>query len=954
MWMRTSLNYFQGIKRIIPFNTRRHSKLKWHENPLKRCLITSPLALTAEYMFQQYLHIKAQYSDCLLLFQVGGFYELYNQDAHAAAGKTELFLSHHKKMGNNTYVDLAGFPIYALDAWLAKLTGHGFRVAVCNQTDSKIDTGRNSKLVHRQVTQVVTPGTFINPMQENASYLMAVCQGPGHQLGISWVDISTGDFQLTTVNVGNLGEELARINPVEIICYQDMQNLLNKYFNQNDSMQAIPSFAGKYDQLSLLPGFRLTPLKDNALEDDIWATMRDNGLKNTQISSIEESTIKMLLKYLTDTRGRHIIKTLTPKHYSIDDHMSIDPASRKSLELLQPLHNDASSGRARTLLHIIDNTVTSAGRRYLKADLSSPLTDITKINKRLDEVTYFYHHLTITKSICDILKTCGDMERLVQAFSTNMANVGHVIKLSQVLPNTQMLHQVLDENLTNDHSLRELINQLPPRSIDRQSLIKYLQGIVTTDDDETNFPAIGVDDKCDQIRSEINALHQQVVRLKDNFINLMPSGKLEIYKDLGYAYSLPKAESKNLQSTFNDSNVMMVKTKASRILFTDEKLQLINIELRRNTAKLNQRKNEFLLHLFNKITLSIDWLKRIAQVVARLDVACSLAIAAKDGKFIRPTFDDEENQLFQVVAGRHPVIESTTYDSSSYIPNDCNLRPSDRIWLLTGPNMAGKSTYLRQNAIISILAQIGSYVPADKAHLSIVDRLFTRIGSSDSIIEGRSTFMTEMLETAYFTSHATERSLVILDEIGRGTAMYDGMAIAWAVIEYLHDIVKCRCLTATHYHQLSRMVNDNLSCSSSYQMLTASKGVIDQNSLTLLHKVVPGHCQNSLGIEIADMAGIPSPIILRAKELRESRAKSLDVAEVYDSVDKTMINNERKDQNQEIKIDVRSIGSELVRIGNDLSNSEAYQADFLSLANTMTPEKASIFLQDLKDLLSNA
>lgn len=545
-----------------------------------------------------------------------------------------------------------------------------------------------------------------------------------------------------------------------------MQDILNQYCNEANKMRAVPS-TSKFDQLSLLQGFNLTALQDEFLEGKKWKEMCSRNLKKLKISSMEENAIMMLLKYLADTKGKRIIETLTPKRYHYDHHMSIDPASRKSLELVQPLHKDSSMNKSYTLLNVINKTITSAGRRHLKADLCAPLTDIDGINERLDQVTFFYDRLTVTHIIRETLKLCGDVERLVQVFSANMAKFSHVIKLGQVLTSTQQLYQIMDQHLASDHSLRDLLNHLLAGSVHHKNLLNYLQKMISADDDETNFPAIGIDSECDGIRSEINILQEQVTRLKDNFTNTVKGGKLEIYKDFGYVYSVPKTNGESLQSIYNGINVMKVKTKSNRILFTDAKLQSINVELRINNAKLNQCRERFLQDLFKKINISIDWLKGIAQAIARLDVACSLAVVAKDGKYVRPTFEKQQSQLFQIIAGRHPIIESATFDSGSYIPNDCNLHPTDRVWLLTGPNMAGKSTYLRQNAIISIMAQIGSYVPADKAHLSIVDRLFTRIGSTDSVLQGRSTFMTEMLETAYFVSHATEKSLVILDEIGK-------------------------------------------------------------------------------------------------------------------------------------------------------------------------------------------
>ena len=551
-----------------------------------------------------------------------------------------------------------------------------------------------------------------------------------------------------------------------------MRDILNQYCNQTNKMQAIPA-SSKYDQLSLLQGFNLTVLKDELLQGKKWKDVRGDNLKKLQISSVEENAIMMLLKYLNDTKGKRITDTLTPKRFQYDRHMSIDPASRKSLELVQPLYKDSSMNKSYTLLNIINETVTSAGRRHLKADLCSPLTDIDTINERLDQVTFFYNRLTVTHTVRETLKLCGDIERLVQVFSANMAKFSHVIKLGQVLTSIKQLYQVMNEDLANDHSLRSLVNQLPAKNVQQKNLLEYLQTMISADDDETNFPTTGIDDECDHIRSEINILQEQVTALKDSFTDSVKGGKLEIFKDFGYAYSVPRTNSENLQSLIKDSNMMKVKTKSSRILLTDAKLQSINMELRIKNAKLNQRRERFLQDLFKKINFSIDWLKGIAQAIARLDVACGLAVAAKDGRYTRPTFEKQHNQLFQITAGRHPVIESAHFDSCSYVPNDCSLHPTDRIWLLTGPNMAGKSTYLRQNAIISIMAQIGSYVPADKAHLSIVDRLFTRIGSADSILEGRSTFMTEMLETAYFVSHATEKSLVILDEIGKRDVVVD-------------------------------------------------------------------------------------------------------------------------------------------------------------------------------------
>ena len=822
----------------------------------------------------QFLEIKAANPDCLLFYRMGDFYELFFEDAIAAAQALGIVLTKRGKH-NGEDIPMCGVPVHRAEEYLQRLIRSGFRVAVCEQLEDPAEARkRGSKaVVRRDVVRLVTPGTLTEDSlleAKAANFLTAVFIGPGDgerpaaRIAHASIDISTGDFQVGETGEDDLPGELVRVLPSEILIAE--------------AQEFPPAVRAAIEVM----GAALTPVPaahfdSQAGRRDLMARLGVATLDSFgAFSRGELAAIGALLRYveLTQLGLKPVLRP--PRKISAANTLMIDAASRASLELMRSTSGD----KAGSLLSAIDRTVTGAGGRSLASRLASPLRDPEEIAGRLDAVEYLRDDEGVRSALRDALRAAPDMARAVarlafarggprdlaairDGLSTAARCSALISASSDVLP----LPGELD-TLASTLSVADLplLADLAVALVEDPPHLKRDGGFVRsgyrTDLDEARQLR-------DESRSVIASL-QQAYQEQTNVKTL----KVRHNNILGYFVEVTATQAAALTAEPLNETFRHRQTMANAMRFTTQ--ELVETEGRISSAaeRALAIEQDVFTEFANRIAEQRDLLGNLATALATLDVHAGLAELASEGRYCRPTLDT--SHAFSVVAGRHPVVEQALKrtEGSAFIENDCILiRPdvipdgfdefSDaRIWLVTGPNMAGKSTFLRQNAVIAILAQIGSFVPAQSVHIGIVDRLFSRVGASDDLARGRSTFMVEMVETAGILNQAGERSLVILDEIGRGTATFDGLSIAWATLEHLHDVNRSRVLFATHYHELTTLAGKLDSLAN----VTAEVKEWDDD-IIFMHKIVPGAADRSYGIQVAKLAGLPGAVTQRASEV---------------------------------------------------------------------------------------
>ncbi|XP_065834840.1 DNA mismatch repair protein MutS-like isoform X2 [Oscarella lobularis] len=790
------------------------------------------LRLAKTPLFGQFTAIKKQHPDCLLLFQVGDFYELYGDDAELAGGRTSLRVT--QKSG----VPMAGFPVRSLDDWTKVLVEEGFKLAICNQTPDK--SPATSKLFHRRVIRLVTPGTVLEPVHPDANYLMAIATGPGQSLGLAWMDISTGEFKIGLSSVESLSEDLERIRPTELLVPVGFLDRLS------DSMARFGNrgFKQRASQISN----QLQEIFTNELADDYWKTSQ---LKVS--SDLEAKAASALIQYVEYTQKSRAPILNAPSQFSSQEHMAIDPNTRRALELTRSWTDGTKRG---SLLNCIDKTVTASGKRLIQSQLCSPLLNVARINRRLDAVNFFHSNKHLAHSVQLTLKKLPDVERLFQKISVSNSST---LDLNSLLSAIQLAEEikVLVMPVAKEKDEERLLNGLDVSLSLRTELENSVQNIGS----DGNIME-GYSKELDDLRGQLASNEEAVESLCAKYRSSCGIARLAIVpnKHFSRVVEVPASSaSKFIQSLSNETGIARVGQTTVKVRFSTAKLQELNGEYQRISAAISDHQNQVFQSLCQKVSEHAGDIKSLSSTLARLDIASSLALVAHDRGYVRPVMSDGID--FEVEGGFHPVVDAL--QPENFIENDCDLT-AKRLWIVTGPNMGGKSTFLRQNALISLMAQMGSFVPASSAKLGIVDRLFARVGASDNLAKYQSTFMTEMVETATILTQATKRSLVVLDEIGRGTSTLDGLAIAWSVLEHLHSDTKCRTLSATHFTQLGRLTS-KLSKSACYQ----AKARRTDDGVQFTFKIEPGICSESFGIDVARLAGVPDNVTKRAKEMLE-------------------------------------------------------------------------------------
>ncbi len=785
---------------------------------------------------KQYLEIKHNYPDALLFFRLGDFYETFDEDAEITARELDIVLT-SRNIAKGTPIPMAGIPHHAAEGYIARLIERGYHVAICDQIGDSPVKG----LFPRQVVRVITPGTVVEagllPGDRN-NYLVSVILD-GKDLGIAIADISTGEFSVGQLEaedrLGSLRQELFRISPAELLVPETLS--LEGIWDGNTTK--LPEWRFDFDRTVeiLKEHFGTTTLAGFGL-DEKPAAVRAAGAIVEYLRSSQEGALSLLT-------GLSI--------YSLDDFMTLDAATRRNLELTETIRTGDVRG---SLLGILDQTQTPMGRRRLHQWLGNPLLDLERIEGRLDQVEAFHDDGVWRAEIRSALKSYGDLERLTNRISASVAKPGDLVAMQALLEKIPQIKGVLQ------HSDLKTIERIAADIDACEDIFDLLQRSISEDPPATlgksGVIRSGFSEKLDDLVESSRGARDWIANLE--LVERERSGiknlKVGYNKIFGYYIEVTKANSERVPEDYIRKQTLVNAERYITPEMKEYESQVLTAE-----EQIREVEREIFHEICAQIAGQAARLLKTARAIGRLDVVSALAEVAAHRGFVRP--DLSVGDALDIQDGRHPVVEELI-PGKRFIPNDIQFEDGERIRVITGPNMSGKSTYLRQVALIVLMAQMGSFVPAQHARLGIVDRIFTRIGAQDEIHAGQSTFMVEMVEMANILHNASNRSLVILDEVGRGTSTYDGVAIAWAVVEYLHNHPKLRARTlfATHYHELTRL-SEFLPGVRNYNVAVSEEG----GKVVFLHKITPGGADKSYGIHVAELAGMPRPVINRAQEI---------------------------------------------------------------------------------------
>ena len=812
---------------------------------------------------------------------MGDFYEMFFDDAVAASKALDIALTKRGKL-EGADVPMCGVPFHAYETYLSRLIKHGFKVAICEQMeDPKEAKKRGAKsVVKRDVIRLVTAGTLTeeNLLDSRRNNFLLSLAKTGDMLGVSWLDLSTGDFFLEEIGLKNKPEAvvvsslLSRLSPVEIL-------VSDRYLQSPKLFEVFNEYRKK---LSVLPEarFNFENARRNLLNLFKVETLDAYG----SFSRAEITAAGVLMDYVETTQKGQMPRVEKPVKIYERQVMEIDGATRRSLELLE----SSSGDRGNSLLSVLDRTVTGAGARMLAGRIASPLVDTKEIGERLNVVEFFLNEEFIRDDVRALLKACPDIERAVSRLSLERGGPRDLAAIKTTLAAVPRLKNILSgassQNMVSE--LPEAVARIAGRMGHHENLVDELERALADElpllARDGGFIREGYYPPLDEIRRVKNNSQQIILQLQEKYAAAtdIPNLKIKYNNLIGYFVEVP---AKFATRMLENKDFIHRQSVLNAVRFTTVELTEIENEIRGAGEKLLATELELFNKLVTEVRIAADDISRTAKALAELDVGAALADLAAEKNYCRPEIDD--SFCFDVEDGRHPVVEASLAreHGGAFVGNDCRLGGDySNIWLITGPNMAGKSTFLRQNAIIAVMAQIGSFVPAKRARIGVVNKLFSRVGASDDLARGRSTFMVEMVETASILNRADERSLVILDEIGRGTATFDGLSIAWAVVEHLHEVNRCRALFATHYHELTSLVGKLHKMS-----LHCMKIKEFNDEVIFLHEVIDGAADRSYGIHVAKLAGLPPVVLKRAEQVLsslENDKKNANIKELADDL----------------------------------------------------------------------
>jgi len=803
---------------------------------------------------RQYLDIKKQYPGTIIFFRLGDFYETFDEDAEIVSRVLDIVLT-SRNVGKGTRVPMAGIPHHAAENYLSRLIENGYHVAICDQVgDVPVDG-----LMPREVVRVITPGTILESslLPGDGNNYLASLVFDEKRAGIAYVDITTGEFAVTEIQENHLEDliksELLRLNPAEALLPEDLMidtEGINAHFTS-------------------FPAWRF---EEERCVDELKTHFKVKTLDGFGVRGFPYAirAAGAILQYLSQTRADSLKLLTSLNRYSLEEFMTLDAATRRNLELTETIRSGTSAG---SLLGILDQTVTPMGKRLIRQWVSKPLLDVENIRKRHQGVTTFFEDGLLRAELRDRLKDLQDLERLSNRIAGGTAQPRDLVGIRETLAQLPELRSLFPKKYDKDNYLGELFSAFslcsealelintaiveePPAVLGKIGIIKF-----------------GYSEELDQTLSSTKHARDWIANLES--VERKSTGietlKVSHNKVFGYYIEVTKAKSELVPEHYIRKQTLVNAERYVTPELKDYEIKVFNAE-----DQIKELERSIFLDVCDRLVIQVDRMLKTARVLADLDVLASLAEIAASQGYVCPEVVEED--LLEICGGRHPVVEQTL-GGTGFVPNDTIFETGERIRILTGPNMSGKSTFLRQVALIALLAQMGSYVPAESAKIGLIDRIFTRIGAQDEIHAGQSTFMVEMVETANILNHATSRSLLILDEIGRGTSTYDGVSIAWAVIEYIHNHPdkRAKTLFATHYHELTELP-ELLPGIRNYRISVSEI----EGKVVFLYKIAAGGADKSYGIHVAQIAGMPPTVTQRAEEILQQLEKSSGKAVTQD------------------------------------------------------------------------
>ncbi len=808
-------------------------------------------------MMKQYFEVKERYPDCILFFRLGDFYEMFFEDALIASKTLEIALT-GKSCGLDERAPMCGVPYHSANAYISRLVESGFKVAIGEQME---DPQMAKGIVRRDVIRVVTPGTVLEGnLLENKknNYLMSLYK-EGEKIGLAYVDISTGEVNATNLSIDKVIEEIAKVHPTEIILndlsfiekLNNIATLSNIYINDN--------FSENYLDIKILEEYFSKAYLQNLNFDE---------------NDLIKNSLSILLNYIYNTQKQVTSNINNINIYNSSEYMVLDMFTRVNLELTQTIRGNKKKG---SLLHVLDKTSTAMGGRLLRKYVEEPLVNKKRIEKRLDVIEEIKDDFMLREDLNEILKNVYDIERICGKIAFEKVTPKEMIHLKnsiEKLPNLKdtinsssatILNKYIDEmdNLDDIYNLvQEAIKEEPSITIKDGNIIK------------SDF-----NDELKDLRdiSKNGAFMIKEIENREKEKTGVKSLKISFNKVFGYYIEITKA---NLNTAKIDETYIRKQTLSNAERFITPELKEIEDKILNAEEKIKNLEYEIFVNIRNTIYENINRIQKTAKIIANIDVFVSFATVAYMNNYVKPIIN-EKNKL-DIKNGRHPVVENLVGEEN-FVPNDTYLNVGENIInIITGPNMAGKSTYMRQSAVISLMAHIGSFVPAEYANIPILDRIFTRVGASDDLSQGQSTFMVEMSEVSHILKNATDKSLVILDEIGRGTSTYDGISLAWSIVEYIQKNIKCKTLFATHYHELTDL-DQEFNDVKNYSIAVKE----ENENIIFLRKIIPQGADKSYGIYVAKLAKLPDEVINRSRNI----LKDLEKKHVYENI---AINNKEE------------------------------------------------------------
>ncbi len=790
-------------------------------------------------MMKQYLSIKERHKNAILFFRLGDFYEMFYDDAEVASRELDLVLTGRGQ--NEKRMPMCGIPFHAADNYIAKLINKGFRVAICEQVSDPKEKG----LVDREVIKIVTPGTVIESnllSDKSNNYLLAITKEKD-KYGLAYVDASTGEFKITVLDSkSKLLDEINRINPAEVLVSDMMGDVVQTFRSAFGvaGLKTCTTFKDTYDA--------------EAAEEKLKAFFKVNTLESFGLTSFKTAwgAAAAILDYLKEARKSSLDQIKNIKPYQISDFMFIDASTCRNLELVQTIRDKSFKG---SLLWVLDKTQTSMGSRMLKRWILQPLLDKKQIEERLEAVDELFKNTILRSELSKEINQMFDIERVVSRIASESANAKDLIALKESLKRLPKIKLQTSSASADKPQKLSQINKLS----DFNDVLDLIQKAIVDDPPfvlkDGGLIKQGYSSEVDEVKKAAREGKEWIGQLENEERKRtgIKSLKVGFTRVFGYYIEVTRANSSQVPENYIRKQTLInaerfitpeLKEKESLILNADERMK--------------EMEHKAFCEVRAKIAQSTAELQHLAEVLAQLDVFLSLAQVAVENDYSCPQMSDD--QIIRISDSRHPVVEKTI-GAYQFVPNKVEMDDkASRFLLITGPNMGGKSTYMRQVALTCLMAQIGSFVPAKQAEIGLIDRIFTRIGAMDDIFSGQSTFMMEMTETSNILNNATDKSLIILDEIGRGTATFDGMSIAAAVSEYIHNKIKAKTLFATHYHEITQLADKNPGMKNLHVLIKE-----EGDHVTFLHRIADGTADKSYGIQVAKLAGLPKEVVERAK-----------------------------------------------------------------------------------------